>query len=124
MNKYLKTFFIGLSLLIVVIFIERSPMIFQEGNPLPVAYGIIKLSLTGDGYGKIDNFKYIVGTNEKDIQKFKDYLAKNKLVQVDQMGAGYFFKDKNGERITAEARMYSTKFMIFDFSGPSGFVLP
>lgn len=113
-------------IIFILFFVLNSPSIFQEGNPLPVVYGIIKLSLTEDGFTKIDEHKYIVKANTNDIQKLKDYLAKNNLVYFDQLGAIYFVKDKNGKRYMATLKMYSTYFMIWDFSNQTnqGLVLP
>ncbi len=116
MKKKLKIAVIVFVFFLLAIFLERSSMIFQEGNPLPVAYAIIKLSMSENGYTKIDEYKYITYSKASDIKNLEYYLRKNNIIHVDQMGSGHIYKDKDGKRYTAEARMYSTAFMIWDFS--------
>lgn len=126
MTKRLKILVIALLLVLIIPFLIYSPTIFQEGNPLPIGYGIIKLFTTGDGYAKINEHKYIVKANEKDIKNLQDYLAKNNLAHVDQMGAAHVFKDKQGNSYTAISRMYSTAFEVWDFNNAvnQGLILP
>ena len=126
MTKRLKILVLALLLVLIIPFFIYSPTIFQEGNPLPVGYGIIKSLVTRDGYAKIDKNKYIVKAEAKDIQKLKDYLAQNQIVHVDQLGAAHFFKDKQGNSYTAISRMYSTAFQVWDFNNSvnQGLILP
>lgn len=116
MSKRLNVLIIVLFSILIIPFLVFSPTIFQEGNPLPVMSGIMKLSMTGEGYAKINEHKYIVRANEKDIKKLEDYLAQNNLVHAEQMGSAHLFKDKNGKTYTAISRMYTTSFEIWDFS--------
>jgi hypothetical protein len=111
---------------LVILFSLNISSVFQEGNPIPVAYGIIGLTITGNGYAKVDEHKYIVRANEKDAKKLKDYLAQRHMVYADQMGAGIFFKGQHGENYSATIRMYSVYFEIWDFSNQinHGFALP
>lgn len=126
MKRRLKVLIIGLSLFLIIPFLIYSPTIFQEGNPLPVGYAIIKLFATGDGYAKIDEHKYIVRAEANDIQKLKGYLAQHNIVHADQMGAAHFFNDKQNNSYTAISRMYSTAFQVWDFnnSANQGLKLP
>src|SRR6266700_4561410 len=110
-------FITGLIILVilgtVLLFIFFSPTIFQEGNPIPVAIGIAKITTTGNTYAKIDEHKYIVKANTQDIKKLTDYLAQHDLVYSDQEGSAYFFKSKNGKTYIAMAKMFSSSFEIF-----------
>ncbi|HSW89119.1 MAG TPA: hypothetical protein VLG12_08195 [Candidatus Saccharimonadales bacterium] len=101
--------------ILLLFFILYSPVIFQEGNPLPIAYGLGKITLTQAAFVKINTNTYLVRANDKDFTKLIEYLAKNNIFFVDRMGSGWFFKNKSGKRYTAESRMYSTHFEIFDF---------
>jgi hypothetical protein len=126
MIKYLKVLVILILLVLAILFLIFSPTIFQEGNAIPVAKGIITISLTGNSYSKVDEHKYIVKANVKESKKFIDYLAQNNLEFVDQMGAGVIFKGKNGTQYIAIRRMYTTFFEIWDFNNQTkpGLVLP
>ena len=92
-----------------------STIIFQEGNPLPISYGIVKLYITKDTFAKIDENKYIFRANNGDLEKLTDYLTKNDLIFVDREGSGLLFKDKAGQIHTASIRMYTNQFEILDF---------
>ena len=105
--------FLLLSILLLF-FIIYSPVIFQEGNPIPVAYGIVSISVIHLPFVKIGTSKYLIRANEEDSQKLIEYLARNNMIFVDRMGSGWLFKDKTGKRYTAESRMYSTYFEILD----------
>ena len=126
MIKRAKKIIIFFLIVLVGILLLFSSTIFQEGNPIPVANGIIQLSFAGKSYVKLDQHKYIVKANAKDIKKLTDYLTQNKLVYVDQMGAGLLFRGKDGENYTAIKKMYTTSFEIWDFDHQiePGLVLP
>jgi hypothetical protein len=121
-----KVLAILISLVLAILFFIFSPTIFQEGNPIPVAKGIITISLTENSYSKIDEYKYVVKANGKENKKFLDYLAQNNLEFVDQMGGAVIFKGKNGAKYTAIKRMYTTSFEIWDFNNQArpGLILP
>jgi hypothetical protein len=126
MKIYIKALVLLLLLGVLAVFLFYSRSIFQEGNPIPVAYGVAKLSTTGASYTKLDEHKYLVKTNEKDIKKLFDYLAQHDLIYSDQQGAAYFFRSKNGKTYMAITRMFSTNFIVFDFSNSrnEGIILP
>lgn len=124
MRKFLKTIVIISLIFFFSLLIIYAPSIFQEGNPLPVVYGILKLSITKDEYVKIDDHKYITTTKGDAVNNLKEYLARNNLTHTEQLGAAHFFK--NNKQYIAETRMYSKNFMIWDFSNPinQGLILP
>jgi hypothetical protein len=125
-KRSLKITGIVLLSFLIIVFIERSPMIFQEGNPLPMAYAILKLSTTDKGYAKIDDRKYITKRGENNIKSLNEYLASHNLVPMDTMGSAHTYKDKNNKQYFANVKMYSSQFMIWDFSGSvkQGLTLP
>jgi hypothetical protein len=99
----------------IIFLLLFSPTIFQEGNPLPVVYGLITLDTTETPFVKINQNKYIFRANNGDFEKLTEYLRKNNLLVVDREGAGLLFKDKNGQNHTASIRMYTSQFEILDF---------
>jgi hypothetical protein len=117
MNKRIvKTTILSSFFILAVFLVFYSPVIFQEGNPLPVAYGIIKLSTTKERFIKLDEHKYIFRSNTEDLKALTDYLAQNGLEFIDRAGSGFLFRDKSGKTHTALTRMYSGQFEILDFS--------
>lgn len=116
---------IVLSLLLFISFLLlNSRMIFQEGNPLPILQGIVKLTTSEKSYVKVSAYKYIVKANAGDEKKLMDYLAQNDLKNTDRGGAALFFKDKQGKNYTATIRMYTRNYEILDFDKQDGLVLP
>ena len=63
----------------------------------------------------IDENKYILRSNNGDLEKLTEYLTKNNLIFVDREGSGLLFKDKTGKTYTASIRMYTSQFEILDF---------
>ncbi len=124
MRKILKIVSL-LFLSVLVLFIAfYSPFIFQEGNPIPVLYGVVKVTTSGNSYVKVSEYKYIVKANAEDEKKLTDYLAQNGLMNTDRGGAALFFKDKQGKSYTATIRMYTHNFEILDFGNQQGLILP
>lgn len=121
MEKNNKKRIIIFSLALIIIFALATqlyaPVIFQEGNPVPYLRGIwqlnysqkdiIKLNVGGDRFmTKSRNGLGVVTA----LMKSQDYEF------VEQLGAGYFFKSKNGQRITIVHRYYSRYYSLWSFS--------
>jgi len=102
---------------LTLIFLLYTPVIFQEGNPTPLVKGIAQLNF---------NRNDIVQLNmEGDV-----YLSKSKNGQealfaslnsqgykfLEQMGAGYFFKNDGGDRLIATHRFYSRFYSIWNLT--------
>lgn len=95
--------------------ISFRDIIFQEGNPLPVAIGILKISIAGEQIVKIsaDPDKYIIKTQDG----YKPYI---KLMEsegwgfIEQMGSAVIF-DRNGQRRASTSRMLTSYYMIITY---------
>lgn len=112
-NKIL--IFLGLLIVISVsVVLLYRPVIFQEGNPTPLIKGVIRLNLTQDKIVKLDmdGDKYL--TKSKKGEEVLAGLLKNQGYEfIDQMGSGYFFKDKDDNAVIATQRHYSRFYSIW-----------
>ncbi|MFA5024702.1 MAG: hypothetical protein WC523_07190 [Patescibacteria group bacterium] len=112
-----KRIFICLGILITVfalVFLLYRPVIFQEGNPAPLVRGIMRLSFTQDKIVKLDMAGDRYLTNSKNGQEVLVDLLKNQGYEfIEQMGSGYFFKDKNNNALLATHRYYSRFYSVW-----------
>ena len=110
--------FLGTLIIIFVLAILLyKPVIFQEGNPAPLLKGVIQLNFSRDKIVKLDmnGDKYL--TKSKNDQETLVNLLKNQGYEfIDQMGSGYFFKDKNNNVLLATHRYYSRFYSIWSLS--------
>jgi len=110
-RKNKKIIFIGSGILVAVlalIFLLYQPIIFQEGNPWPLVEGIIRLNFTQDKIARLDmaGEKYL--TKDKNGRESLAGLLNGQGYEFfDQLGAGYVFKDKDGDTLVATHRYYS-----------------
>lgn len=103
--------------LIILIFglITISPALFQEGNPIPVFKGMMKLSLNQDKIVQISDSpkKYISKTNIGENLLIK-LLEKESWKFDEQLGAGYLFsKDEN--KLVVTSVQYTRKYKVWKF---------
>ncbi|HNX10967.1 MAG TPA: hypothetical protein PKI61_02400 [bacterium] len=116
-RKNKKIIFIGSGILVAVlalIFLLYQPIIFQEGNPWPLVEGIIRLNFTQDKIARLDmaGEKYL--TKDKNGRESLAGLLNGQGYEFfDQLGAGYFFKDKDGDTLVATHRYYSHLYSIW-----------
>jgi len=104
-----------LVLLVAILLIYRKPL-FQEGNPLPVLSGIIKLNLTNENIVKIteDGSKYIT-KSKNGVDSITQFMKEKGYKLADQMGAGYIFEKEDKSTILITHRFYSTFYDIWYF---------
>lgn len=108
---------IALVSLIAVIFLSiYSPIIFQEGDPLPQIKGIIQLT-----FGKSDMVK-LSGSDNKYLTEsgggweiMDNYLKERGYEFVEQMGSGYFYESFD-DNIVLVRRQYSRFYAIWTFA--------
>jgi hypothetical protein len=109
-----KPLIIGIIVVFVLIissFAAYSPAIFQEGNPMAVAKGIMRLKLSDEKIVPIDSQRYITrtqGSNDIIISFMKDKGWSFK----EQLGAGFIF-EKQANSLIVVSRQYSKYFRIW-----------
>ena len=97
--------------LIIIGFVAYSPAIYQEGNPISVSRGIIRLKMSNVNIVPIDSQRFITGTqgsNDTIISFMKDEGWSFK----EQFGAGFLF-ERRGNSLTVVSRPYSKYFTIW-----------
>lgn len=108
-----KAIFIILSVIVIFGLIKISPVLFQEGNPIPIFAGVMKLSSSEDKIVQISDTppKYIsktrtgksplIGLVEKEGWKFDE-----------QLGAGFIFS-KADNRLVVTSVQYTGNYTIW-----------
>ncbi|MDK2820808.1 MAG: hypothetical protein PWP31_773 [Clostridia bacterium] len=101
--------------LVVAIFNIKILYLFQEGNPFPVLWGIIKLEFT--------DANIVPFAKDKLIQKdgpetpLTDYLAERGYTFKDRLGAGIFYTKDNND-LLVKARMLTRYYVVYELEHP------
>lgn len=105
-------------ILILVLFtILYAPVIFQEGNPLPLLQGIVKLQLSEEKIIPVSNSSvttpavYITKT-KGGVDALLQYMKDEGWTMAEQLGSGYVFK-KHENTITVISRQYSRFYQLW-----------
>lgn len=78
-----------LLMLVVAVLNIKILYLFQEGNPLPVLWAIIKLELTDADIVQFTKNKFIQKAGSE--SPLTDYLAEQGWTFKDRLGAGIFY---------------------------------
>ncbi len=103
------------SLLVAAVLNVRILYLFQEGNPLPVLWGIMRLEFTGA--------EIVPFAGNKLIQKagpeapLTEYLAARGWIFQDRLGAGIFYK-KGGAELFVGTRMFTRRYVVYELGRP------
>lgn len=94
-------------------FMRVSPVLFQEGNPIPVVKGIVELSLNDNDIVQVsnDSKKYLTKTSVGNAPII-ELMNKEGWEFQEQLGAGYIFI-KDGDRIIIESVQYTGKYKVW-----------
>ena len=115
-----KRVFVCLGILLaifVLAFLLYSPIIFQEGNPMPLVNGIMRLNFTQDKIVKLDINKELYLTKSNGGQEnIKSYMIDKGYIFTEQMGSGYFFQSTTGERAVAIHKYYSRFYSLWNIT--------
>lgn len=106
---------IFVAVLVPLLFIS-SPIIFQEGNPVPLAIGMVKLQITDESVVGIPGKtkRYLVRATSEGDQPFLDFMNSKEWSFKDQAGASLFFT-KNNEELAVKGAMYTRKYRVYTF---------
>ncbi len=99
-----------ISILLALILIIQKNVIFQEGNPIPVVIGILKLELTSNDLVEISENKYIVKNDLKEYIKLKENQG---YEYVEQLGSGYVFV-KEEKSYISQTKQYTRRYRIIN----------
>ncbi len=118
MNKMKTANLLILITLIIILLLFSAymwPVIFQEGNPLPIFWGLIRIELTSRKLVAVTDYKLIQKTGPETA--LSEYMADYGWQFKDRLGAGIFYHRNNTE-LFVEARMLSRFYTIYELDLP------
>lgn len=102
-------------LIIVFVFLLYTPVIFQEGNPLPQLKGIVQLNFGNENIVELSSADHLYMTKSKGGKDIVVNLMNDRgYKSTEQMGSGYFFETENGESTIATHRYYSRYYSLWN----------
>ncbi|MBM7854725.1 hypothetical protein JOC37_001103 [Desulfohalotomaculum tongense] len=101
--------------LAAAVFNVKILYLFQEGNPLPVLWGIIKLEFTDADIVPFAEDKLIQEVGPE--TPLTNYLAERGWTFKDRLGAGIFYKKDNAD-LSVEARMFTRYYVVYELEHP------
>ncbi|XMB66035.1 DUF4652 domain-containing protein [Mycoplasmatota bacterium zrk1] len=114
MKKTIKMIVIIFSVYLLGIMWQFTPIVFQEGNPIPILSSIIKLESGKDDYIEITDNRFITKTSSND--NFFDFIEQeHNVIETTQMGAGYFFSGNN-KGIMLETRKFTSSYTLWNLN--------
>ncbi len=102
-------------LVILAALIASQPVVFQEGNPLPVITAIIRIELGLSEIAQVSPTKYLQKAGPP--ERLNRLLATEGWHFVEQLGSGYFYT-RNSETLFVMGRMLTTRYMVFELERP------
>nr|MDD3720534.1 hypothetical protein [Candidatus Gracilibacteria bacterium] len=88
-------------------------VLFQEGNPLYVAKAVLIIPFADEGFSNIVEDKYLTN-NSYSVERLEVFMFKKGYTFIEQMGAGYVFKDKYGNKKIVTGRMFTKHFIVYN----------
>jgi len=103
-----------LLLLLAVLFLLAYPILFQEGNPLSIAKGVIELSFYDKDIAKVSTkpLRYISKYSEGNASVI-ELMDKEGWTFVEQFGSGYLFSKGENNKILSSVQ-YTKKYRIWE----------
>ncbi len=102
-------------LMLVLVFIARGPVIFQEGNPLPIFSGIMRLQFSDEGIVKVSENKLLQKSGDDGL--LNSYLGSKGWELRDRLGSGIFY-ERDGEDLFIHSRMFTRRYIIYEAERP------
>lgn len=118
-NKKLKITFLTILGIVILLFCFYCPVIFQEGNPLPLFKAIIRLNISQQNIVKLDSDSEKYLTKNKNGQEIlANKLEENNYRFIEQLGSGYLFRNDNLDILVATKKQYSRFYFIWTIGEP------
>jgi len=90
-----------------------SPVIFQEGNPWPEIKGIVQLKFSGKDIVQLSGSDNKFMTESKNGTMIHDFMKDRGYEFTGQMGSGYFFESRAGQKAIATHKYYSRYYSLW-----------
>jgi len=104
---------ISIAILVIGAGIMYSPIIFQEGNPLPEIKGIAELTFGKSDIVKLSGSDNKYMTESKNGMVIHDFMKAKGYEFTEQMGSGYFFESPTGQNAVVTHRYYSRYYSLW-----------
>lgn len=102
-------------LVMLAVLIINQPVVFQEGNPLPVISAIIKIEFGASDITQVSSTKYLQKAGPP--EPLNRLLAANGWRFVEQLGAGYFYS-RGVDQLFVMTRMLTSRYFIYELEKP------
>ena len=113
-RKYLVSLII-LTFLLLLLFYLSYPLILQEGNPLPLIYGIAMLEIGNREVVQISVSKIMQKAGNE--EKLNRYLGAKGWDYRERLGSGIFY-ELGEEMLFVHARMFTRYYVIYELERP------
>ena len=115
-RNILRVIIVCLIVLGISIFVY-SPVIFQEGNPLPQIKGIFQLNFAGKDLVKLssEENKYLT-KSDQGVEIIKTFMKDEGYDFIEQMGSGYFFVKDNLKGVIVTHKQYSRFYSLWNIA--------
>lgn len=112
-GKLITRIRIAIAVIIILAFIAVYPVLFQEGNPLPILKGITALNIKKSEIVQIsDEPRIYLTKTEEGVSPVTELMEREGWKFDEQLGAGYIFSKDNSELIV-ESTQYTGKYTIW-----------
>lgn len=112
-GKLITRIRITIAVIIILAFIAIYPVLFQEGNPLPILKGITALNIKKSEIVQIsDEPRIYLTKTEEGVYPVTELMEREGWKFDEQLGAGYIFSKDNSELIV-ESTQYTGKYTIW-----------
>lgn len=100
--------------ILIILAIVTYPVLFQEGNALPILKGVISLNKNNDLIQISKEPKIYISKTDKGSFPMIKLIEAEGWKFEDQFGAGYVFS-KEDTKLTITSRQYTGKYTIWEF---------
>jgi len=114
-SKNKITLFIVLFIVLVIGFwvYMYLPVILQEGNPWPEIKGMVQLKFNGKDIIQLSGSDNKFMTESKNGTMIHDFMKTRGYEFTGQMGSGYFFESRAGQKAIATHKYYSRHYSLW-----------
>lgn len=103
----------AITIILMLVFLAIYPVLFQEGNPIPILKGITILNIREDKIVQIsEEPKVYITKTEEGISPITELMERESWKLDEQLGAGYIFSSDNSELII-ESTQYTGNYTLW-----------
>lgn len=109
----------AITIILMLVFLAIYPVLFQEGNPIPILKGIMILNIREDKIVEIsEEPKIYIAKTEEGISPITELMEREGWKLDEQLGAGYIFLSDNNSKLIIESTQYTGKYTLWKVGYP------